>query len=84
MSTHSVDTSRLLTESRRIGAIVLVGFLLAHLLVAVVDTFMLDLLYGVKGLLAAVIRYTTLLTALCYVLASDGVGTPSAATPGGD
>ncbi len=55
-------------ESARIGTIVLVEFLLAHLFALLVDGFAIELLYAIESTLLAVVRYTTLLTALLYTL----------------
>jgi hypothetical protein len=74
MSRSGLDGRWLLAESLRIGSIVLVGFLLAHLLGVFIAAFGVDLLYGVQSTLVAVLRYSTLLTGLLYVL-TRGVGT---------
>jgi len=66
VSGNQVDTSWLLIESLRIGVIVSVGFLFAHLFGEVILAVGIELLYGVKNTLVAVIRYTTLITAILY------------------
>jgi len=83
MSVSQVNVSWLLTESLRIGAIVLVGFLLAHLLGMFIGAFGVELLYGVKDTLVAVIRYTTLITVFLYAM-STGVDEPSSPTSHSD
>jgi|AntRauMinimDraft_4_1070384.scaffolds.fasta_scaffold02512_2 pilus assembly protein TadC len=79
MSVAQVNASWLLTESLRIGAIVLMGFLLAHLLGLFISAFGVELLYGVEDTLVAVIRYTTLITALLYAI-SRSVDEPTSPT----
>ncbi|GAA0656476.1 hypothetical protein [Salarchaeum japonicum] len=74
MSDTHVDVSWLLTASIRIAAIVLTGFLLAHLFAVSVDALGVELLYGVEDTLVTVLEYTTLLTALLYTI-STGVPT---------
>lgn len=77
MGGTQVDASWLLTESLRIGAIVLMGFLLAHLLGLFIAAFGVELLYGVEDTLVAVIQYTTLITALLYTISKRADEPPS-------
>ncbi|MBX0296807.1 hypothetical protein [Haloarcula nitratireducens] len=83
MKNSHYNVTWLLTESLRIGAIVLLGFLLAHVLSLLIEGFAIELLYGIEGTLVTAIRYTTLLTALLYVV-SKGVNEPTSATAFGD
>lgn len=76
MSTFSVDRRWLLGESRRIGSIVLAGFLVAHLIGELISAFGIGLLYGLQGTLVAVLQFTTLLTALLYVVTVGVDGPP--------
>ena len=69
MHVFGVDGRWLLAECLRIGSIVLAGFLLAHVFALFVGALGVEHLYGVRDTLVAVVRYTTLLTALLYVLA---------------
>lgn len=84
MSRSRVDTSWLLSESLTIGGIVLAGFLLAHLLGVVIGAVGLELLYGVEETLVAVVRYTTLLTALLYAISEGSGESSSPRVPGDD
>lgn len=79
MNRSSVDGRWLLAESLRIGSIVLVGFLFSHLLSLFIGAFGVELLYGIEGTLVAVIRYTTLITALLYAItmAVDSQSSPA-------
>lgn len=76
MNRISVDVRWLLAESFQIGAIILTGFLLAHLLSLFIGGFGLELLYGIENTLVAVLRYTTLITALLYA-ATEAIDTLS-------
>lgn len=76
MNRFGVDGRWLVTECLRVGCIVLIGFLSAHLLSLFIGAFGVELLYGIEGTLVAVIRYTTLLTAFLYAI-TKAVTTPS-------
>ena len=66
MTGFGVNGRWLLAEALRIGTIVLVGFLLAHLLGEAFGAFGIGLLHGLQEMLVSVIQFTTLLTALLY------------------
>ena len=71
MTGFGVDARWLFAEALRIGCIVLVGFLLAHLLGEAIGAFGVEFLYGVRGTLVSVLEFTTLLTALLYTVAAS-------------
>lgn len=77
MNAFGVDGRWLLAESLRIGTIVLVGFLLAHVLDEAIGAFGIELLYGVRTTLVAVLRYTALLTAVLYAVRKGVDASPS-------
>ena len=83
MNAFGVDGRWLLAESLRLGSIVLTGFLLAHLLTEAIGAFGIEHLYGVQPTLVAVIRYTALLTALLYAIAT-GIDASSSPVVGSD
>ncbi|MFC4549514.1 MULTISPECIES: hypothetical protein [Halorussus] len=84
MNAFGVDGRWLLAESLRIGSIVLVGFLLAHFLSEFIAAFGIELLYGVRSTLIAVLRYTALLTALLYAITKGVDASPAPAVHGDD
>ncbi len=76
MNRLGINSQWLLTESLRIGTILLLGFLLAHFLDEFIAAFGIELLYGLRSTLIAVIQYTALLTGLLYVI-MKGIDTSS-------
>ncbi|WP_458210683.1 hypothetical protein [Haladaptatus sp. NG-SE-30] len=71
MST-TVDSRWLLGESLRIGAIILLAFLIGAFLDELIGAFALELLYGLRTELISTIRYTGIVTAVAY---ADARGT---------
>ncbi|WP_423746417.1 hypothetical protein V5735_18780 (plasmid) [Haladaptatus sp. SPP-AMP-3] len=58
----------LLAESLRIAAILLLAFLVGVLIEESIGAFGLELLYGIRDELAAVVQYTGIVTAILYAV----------------
>ncbi|WP_266080833.1 hypothetical protein [Haladaptatus caseinilyticus] len=76
MNKLGINSQWLLTESLRVGTILLLGFLLAHFLDEFIAAFGIELLYGLRSTLITVIQNTALLTGLLYVI-TKGINTSS-------
>ncbi|WP_227357103.1 hypothetical protein [Haladaptatus salinisoli] len=84
MNRLGVNSRWLLTESLRIGTILLIGFLLAHFLDEFIAAFGIELLYGLRSTLTTVIQYTALLTGLLYTITKGIDASSSSAIHRGD
>ena len=69
MNKTSVDARWLLGGSLRIGAIILVAFLVGAFVDEAISAFGLSLLYGLSDEIVAVIQYTGIVTAILYAVA---------------
>jgi hypothetical protein len=84
MNRLGINSRWLLTESLRIGTILLFGFLLAHFLDEFIAAFGVELLFGVRSTLIAVIQNTTLLTGLLYAITKGIEASSSSVSHRGD